>query len=61
MTLLFLACGVFAQESNNGKQLWAKSYLNRQAPELKVDKWLTDVPDTCSWIFSPSIAPLAGR
>ena len=44
--LFCFACGAFAQESNNGKQLWAKSYLNRQAPELKVDKWLTDVPDT---------------
>ena len=45
-TLFFFACAAFAQESNNGKQLWAKSYLNRQAPELRVDKWLTDVPDT---------------
>ena len=45
-TLFFFACAAFAQESNNGKQLWAKSYLNRQAPALKVDKWLTDVPDT---------------
>ena len=33
-------------ESNNGKQLWAKSYLNRAAPQLKVEKWLTEVPDT---------------
>lgn len=62
MTLLFLACGAFAQESNNGKQLWAKSYLNRQAPELKVDKWLTDVPDTegkfvLIEFWGPSCAP----
>lgn len=33
-------------ESNNGKQLWAKSYLNWAAPQLKVEKWLTEVPDT---------------
>lgn len=33
-------------ESNGEKTLWAKSYLNRQAPELKVEKWLTDVPNT---------------
>lgn len=33
-------------ESNGDKKLFAKSYLNRQAPELKVEKWLTDMPDT---------------
>lgn len=32
----------FAQE----KQLWAKSFLNKQAPELVVEKWLTDEPET---------------
>ncbi len=33
-------------ESNGGKRIWAKSYLNFVAPLLEVDKWLTDVPDT---------------
>ena len=33
-------------ESNGDKKLYAKSYLNRAAPELVVEKWLTDVPDT---------------
>lgn len=31
----------FAQK----KQLWAKSYLGKKAPELIVEKWLTDEPD----------------
>ncbi len=35
-----------AQESNNDKQLWAKSVLNQPAPELVVEKWLGDTPAT---------------
>jgi len=35
-----------AQESNNGKKLWAKSILNQKAPDLLVEKWLTKEPDT---------------
>ena len=27
------------------KKLWAKSFLNRKAPDLVVEKWLTDQPD----------------
>jgi cytochrome c biogenesis protein CcmG/thiol:disulfide interchange protein DsbE len=27
------------------KQLWAKSFLNRKAPELVVEKWLSKEPD----------------
>lgn len=50
LSTFILACccalTVAAQESNHGKKLWAKSYLNRQAPAFHVDKWLTDVPDT---------------
>lgn len=37
---------VFAQESNNGKRLWAKSILNEQAPALVAEKWLTKQPET---------------
>lgn len=37
---------VMAQESNNGKQLWAKSILNEDAPKIEVEKWLTEAPDT---------------
>jgi thiol-disulfide isomerase/thioredoxin len=29
-----------------GKRLWAKSFLWDKAPELVVEKWLTDKPDT---------------
>lgn len=36
----------FAQESNNGKQLWAKSFLNQKAPELIVEEWISSKPDT---------------
>lgn len=35
----------FAQETNDGKQLWAASYLNKTAPELKVEKWLNGEPE----------------
>lgn len=43
---LCLAFQGFAQESNNGKQLWAKSILNEKAPEIVVEKWLTEKPNT---------------
>lgn len=35
-----------AQESNNGKKLWAKSILNEKAPSLEVEKWLSEAPNT---------------
>ncbi|ANI88186.1 alkyl hydroperoxide reductase [Arachidicoccus ginsenosidimutans] len=35
-----------AQESDNGKQLWAKSVINQKAPKLVVEKWLTKKPGT---------------
>jgi cytochrome c biogenesis protein CcmG/thiol:disulfide interchange protein DsbE len=30
--------------SETGKQLWATSYLGKQAPKLEVQEWLTDKP-----------------
>ena len=36
---------VVTQASGAGKKLWAKSFLNRKAPELIVEKWLTPEPD----------------
>ena len=36
----------FAQESNNDKKLWAKSILNQKAPQIAVEKWLSDQPRT---------------
>lgn len=35
-----------AQESNQGKKLWAKSILNEKAPELVIEKWNSKKPDT---------------
>ncbi len=32
----------FAQE----KKLWAKSYINKKAPELIVENWISDKPET---------------
>ncbi|WP_025146288.1 TlpA family protein disulfide reductase [Pedobacter jeongneungensis] len=48
LTFLLLLIGIaaFAQESNNGKKLWAKSILNEKAPEFVVEKWISKQPDT---------------
>lgn len=35
-----------AQESNNGKKLWAKSILNEKAPQLQIEEWISKEPDT---------------
>lgn len=43
--LLLATLSLFAQESNNGKQLWAKSVLNEKAPELTVEEWISEKPD----------------
>ncbi len=51
LTLLFVG-SANAQETNNGKKLWAKSVLNEQAPKLEVTKWLSKVPDTASGKFT---------
>jgi cytochrome c biogenesis protein CcmG/thiol:disulfide interchange protein DsbE len=34
-----------AEQAAPGKKLWAKSFLNQKAPDLVVEKWLTDQPD----------------
>jgi len=44
--MLLIGTAVFAQESNNGKKLWAKSILNEKAPELVIEKWISKKPDT---------------
>lgn len=44
--LLLISAAVFAQETNNGKKLWAKSILNEKAPELVVEKWISKQPET---------------
>ena len=47
---LFIMIGLpffsFAQESNQGKKLWAKSVLNEAAPELVIEKWNSEIPET---------------
>ncbi|MEG0795264.1 MAG: TlpA disulfide reductase family protein [Odoribacter sp.] len=46
--IVLLLCSniVFSQETNNGKQLWAKSFLNQKAPALTVEEWVSEKPDT---------------
>jgi len=44
--LLFSGFTALAQESNNGKKLWAKSVLNEQAPKLIVEQWISEQPNT---------------
>lgn len=46
LLFVFTLSSVFAQETNGGKQLWAKSFLNEKAPKLVVEKWLTQQPST---------------
>ena len=41
---LLAACFVIAAEKSE-KQLWAKSFLGKKAPELHVEKWLSAEPD----------------
>ncbi len=44
---LFLLNTANSQEVNPpGKKIWAKSFLNKEAPELVVAEWITDKPDT---------------
>ena len=45
-SIVIFSFSIFAQESNNGKKLWAKSVLNQKAPELVVEEWVTKIPKT---------------
>ena len=38
--------GLLSLASAEAKQLWAKSYLGKKAPDLVVEKWLTAAPKT---------------
>jgi cytochrome c biogenesis protein CcmG, thiol:disulfide interchange protein DsbE len=42
-TALSLVCAITVV---SGKQIWAKSYLNQKAPQLVVEKWLSEQPST---------------
>ncbi len=54
LILLIVACSsmAFAQENNNEKKIWAKSYLNQKAPKLEVEEWLSAKPDTAAGKFT---------
>lgn len=40
--VIFSALNLYSQE----KKIWAKSFINEKAPDLVVEKWLTDIPET---------------
>ena len=46
ITLLFLTVGLQAQDVTPQKKMYAKSFYHQKAPELVVEKWLTEQPDT---------------
>lgn len=43
--LLLIVLATTATLSAQEKKLWAKSFLNKKAPELVIEKWITDKPD----------------
>ena len=45
-TLLFLCFFSIISIQAQNKQLWAKSIINQEAPDLVVEKWLTKKPNT---------------
>ena len=42
LVIIISAVNLHSQE----KKLWAKSFIDKEAPDLVVEKWLTDTPDT---------------
>ena len=42
LTVILSVSSLFAQE----KKLWAKSFINKKAPEIIVEEWLTEKPET---------------
>lgn len=44
IVLTLTLSSVFGQESNNGKKLWADSFLNKKAPEFVVEEWISQQP-----------------
>jgi thiol-disulfide isomerase/thioredoxin len=45
LIIIFISSISFSQAQEK-KKLWAKSFLNKKAPELVVGKWLTETPET---------------
>ncbi|WP_298883652.1 TlpA disulfide reductase family protein [uncultured Polaribacter sp.] len=44
--ILFVISLLYINSYAQKKQLWAKSFINKKAPELVVEKWLSNVPTT---------------
>jgi thiol-disulfide isomerase/thioredoxin len=44
--LLFNSCLEEKKTYSNEKQIWAKPFINQKAPELIVEKWLSEKPNT---------------
>ena len=44
--ILLILCLAYFTSNAQEKQLWAKSFINQKAPELIVEKWLGDKPET---------------
>ena len=42
LIVFLFSLSIFAQK----KQLWAKSFINEKAPELVVEEWISEQPDT---------------
>ncbi len=45
-SFILFQTGIRAQDITPNKKLYAKSFYHKKAPELVVEKWLTDAPDT---------------
>ena len=45
ITIIFFSLFVTVLNAQQEKQLWAKSYLNKEAPEFIVEKWLSEKPE----------------
>lgn len=44
--LLFVGIISLSSYSQGEKRIWAKSFLNKKAPNLVVEKWISEKPDT---------------
>ena len=46
LAILALITFISIQSSSQEKKMWADSYLNQKAPELIVEEWISDKPET---------------
>ena len=44
LIILFISVASLSY-AQNGKKLWAKSYLNQKAPDFIVEKWISTEPE----------------